>query len=185
LGDPAFGQGNPATGPHREGKPIADDERTREVGPSSSSCEAGEQGGAIRRGAGGAKGWDQGECEPAAHGPDAEPGNRVTGAGAHTSNCKNSDLPSLTRGRSRMRESRTYGSVRGAGSNLRPYRDRLWHCSKSAAIKGIPDVLPTSSPMQPFTTPDRTREAPVGSATRSSPAAYDAIKRRDFAGGRK
>jgi hypothetical protein len=28
-----------------------------------------------------------------------------------------------TRGRSRMRESRTYGSVRGAGSNLRPYRD--------------------------------------------------------------
>src|SRR5215469_12899489 len=31
--------------------------------------------------------------------------------------------PSLTRGRSRMRESRTYGSVRGAGSNLRPYRD--------------------------------------------------------------
>ena len=37
----------------------------------------------------------------------------------------NSDLPSLTRGRSRMRESRTYGSVRGAGSNLRPYRDRL------------------------------------------------------------
>src|SRR5215470_1811891 len=35
----------------------------------------------------------------------------------------NSDLPSLTRGRSRMRESRTYGSVRGAGSNPRPYRD--------------------------------------------------------------
>jgi hypothetical protein len=93
-----------------KGKPIADDERTREVGPSSSSCEAGEQGGAIRRGAGGAKDWDQGECEPAAHGPDAEPGNRVTGAGAHTSNRKNSDLPSLTRGRSRMRESRTYGS---------------------------------------------------------------------------
>jgi hypothetical protein len=95
-----------------KGEPKADDERTREVGPSSSSCEAGEQGGAIRRGAGGAKGWDQGECEPAAHGPDAEPGNRVTGAGAHTSNRKgkNSDLPSLTRGRSRMRESRTYGS---------------------------------------------------------------------------
>jgi len=35
----------------------------------------------------------------------------------------NSDSPSLTRGRSRMRESRTYGSVRGAGRNLRPYRD--------------------------------------------------------------
>jgi len=34
--------------------------------------------------------------------------------------------PSLTRGRSRMRESRKYGSVRGAGSNARPYRDRPW-----------------------------------------------------------
>ena len=71
-----------------KGEPKADDERTREVGPSSSSYEAGEQGGAIRRGAGGAKGWDQGECEPAGHGPDAEPGKRVTGAGAHTSNRK-------------------------------------------------------------------------------------------------
>ena len=29
-----------------------------------------------------------------------------------------------------MRESRTYGSVRGAGSNLRPYRDRLARRSK-------------------------------------------------------
>src|SRR5215470_1971918 len=71
-----------------KGKPKADDERTREVGPNSSSYEAGEQDGAIRRGAGGAKGWDQGECEPAAHGPDAEPGNRVTGAGLHTANRK-------------------------------------------------------------------------------------------------
>ena len=34
-------------------------------------------------------------------------------------------LPSNTRGGSRMRESRTYGSVRGALSNERPYRDRL------------------------------------------------------------
>ena len=31
--------------------------------------------------------------------------------------------PSLTRGGSRMRESRSYGSVRGALSNGRPYRD--------------------------------------------------------------
>src|ERR1700682_3770172 len=31
-------------------------------------------------------------------------------------------LPSSTRGGSRMRESRTYGSVRGALSNERPYR---------------------------------------------------------------
>jgi hypothetical protein len=34
-------------------------------------------------------------------------------------------LPSNIRGGSRMRESRTYGSVRGALSNGRPYRDRL------------------------------------------------------------
>ncbi len=47
-----------------------------------------------------------------------------------------SDLPSLTRGRSRMRESRTYGSVRGAGSNLRPYRDRQQHPPGKAAIWG-------------------------------------------------
>ncbi len=33
-------------------------------------------------------------------------------------------LPSPTRGGSRMRESRMYGSVRGALSNERPYRDR-------------------------------------------------------------
>ena len=29
-----------------------------------------------------------------------------------------------------MRESRTYGSVRGAGSNLRPYRDRFARWAK-------------------------------------------------------
>jgi len=34
-------------------------------------------------------------------------------------------LPSPTRGGSRMRESRTYGSVRGAASNGRPYRDLI------------------------------------------------------------
>jgi hypothetical protein len=32
-----------------------------------------------------------------------------------------------TRGRSRMRESRKYGSARGARGNSRPYRD-LWGC---------------------------------------------------------
>src|SRR5215475_1505436 len=63
----------------------------------------------------------------------------------------NSDLPSLTRGRSRMRESRTYGSVRGAGSNLRPYRDRLGSCSKSAAIRGTADAMPTWLQRQPMT----------------------------------
>src|SRR5690349_18070594 len=32
----------------------------------------------------GAKGRGQGECGTAKHGPDAEPGSRVTGAGPHT-----------------------------------------------------------------------------------------------------
>ncbi len=34
--------------------------------------------------------------------------------------------PSSTPGRSRMREFRTSGSVRGAASNGRPYRERQW-----------------------------------------------------------
>ena len=54
-----------------------------------SSREADEQSGAIRCGAGGAKGGGRGECEPAKHGPDTEPGNRVTGAGAHTARREN------------------------------------------------------------------------------------------------
>jgi hypothetical protein len=64
---------------------VADDERTREVGPRHSSDEAGEQSGrafcgascrrAPRRGAGGAKGGDQGECGPAKHAPDTESGS--------------------------------------------------------------------------------------------------------------
>src|SRR6516162_8171063 len=63
---------------------VADDARAWEVGLRHSSCEAGEQSGAIRCGAGGAKGGDQGKCESAKRVPDAEPGERVTGAGAHT-----------------------------------------------------------------------------------------------------
>src|SRR2546430_5562277 len=63
---------------------VADDERSREVGPRHSSREAGEQSGAIRSGVGGAKGRDQGECRPTKHAPDSEPGKRVTGVGSHT-----------------------------------------------------------------------------------------------------
>jgi hypothetical protein len=45
--------------------------------------------GASRSGAGGAKGGDQGECGPAKHAADSEPGKRDTGAGTHTaSNCR-------------------------------------------------------------------------------------------------
>src|SRR5208283_565890 len=67
---------------------VADDARTWGVRLRHSSCEADEQGGAIRCGAGGAKGGGRGECEPAKHAPGTEPGNRVTSAGAHTANSK-------------------------------------------------------------------------------------------------
>jgi hypothetical protein len=40
------------------------------------------------------------------------------GVGSHTASCRR-----LTQGGSRMRESRTYGSVRGARGNSRPYRE--------------------------------------------------------------
>src|SRR5258706_7954306 len=63
---------------------VADDAQTWEVRLRHSSWEADEQSGLDRRGAGGAKGRGQGECEPAKHAPDAEPGKCVTGAGAHT-----------------------------------------------------------------------------------------------------
>jgi hypothetical protein len=47
------------------------------------------RGGVSRSGVGGAKGGDQGECGPAKHVLDSEPGSRVTGAGLHAaSNCR-------------------------------------------------------------------------------------------------
>src|ERR1700681_4148169 len=77
---------------------VADDERTWEVGLRHSSCEADEQSGAPRCGAvrgganccgaGGAKDGGRGECGPAKHVPGAEPGRRVTSAGAHTASSK-------------------------------------------------------------------------------------------------
>ena len=97
---------------------VADDVRSREVRPRHSSWEADEQGGFGHRGAGGAKGGGRGECEPAKHASDTVPKMRVIGAGAHTASS-----PSLTQGGSRMRESRTYGSVRGVRGNSHPYRD--------------------------------------------------------------
>jgi hypothetical protein len=60
----------------------------------------------------------RGECEPAKHASDTVPKMRVTGAGAHTASS-----PSLIQGGSRVREFRSHGSVRGAVSNDRPYRD--------------------------------------------------------------
>jgi hypothetical protein len=65
---------------------VADDARARGVGLRHSSCEAGEQSGAIRCGASGARGGDHGECGSAKHAPDSEPHKRVKGAGSHTAN---------------------------------------------------------------------------------------------------
>src|SRR5215472_2038291 len=66
----------------------ADDARTREVGPGHSSYEADEQSGLVRRGAGGAKGRDQGECGPTMHAPGAGPGKCDTSVGTHTTGRK-------------------------------------------------------------------------------------------------
>src|SRR4249919_1013208 len=99
---------------------VADDARSREVRLCHSSCEADEQSGPDRSGAGGAKGGGQGEGEPAKHASDTVPKMRVTGAGAHTASS-----PSLTQGGSRVREFCTHGSGRGAVSNDRPYRTSL------------------------------------------------------------
>src|SRR6266699_2436119 len=68
---------------------VADDERTWEVRLRNSSWEADEQSRATGSGVGGAKGGGRGECESAKHGPGAVPGNRVTGAEAHTARREN------------------------------------------------------------------------------------------------
>ena len=113
---------------------VAGDARSREVRLCHSSWEADEQSGPDRSGAGGAKGGGQGECEPAKHGPGTEPGNRVTGAGAHTES-RTSVSPSLTQGGSRVRESRSHGSELGAVSNGRPYRYRGASSSRCSAVR--------------------------------------------------
>src|SRR5271154_6911931 len=67
----------------------------------------------------------RGECESEKHGPGTVPGNRVTGAEAHTARCEDIAKCRLnTRGGSRMPELGPYGSVRGARGNSRPYRER-------------------------------------------------------------
>ena len=70
--------------------------RAQEVGPAHSSWEAGERSGASREGVSGAKGRDQRECGPAKHGPDAEPGSRVTCAGPHTRSLTRNKTERLT-----------------------------------------------------------------------------------------
>jgi hypothetical protein len=102
-------------GPHREGeepKPMMHGHEKSDLvivavkptnkarkAPCGGVCRGG------RSGVGGAKGGGQGEYAPAKHVLGSEPGSRDKRAGAYTA-----ILPSHTRGGSRMRESRTYGS---------------------------------------------------------------------------
>jgi hypothetical protein len=67
--------------------------------------------------------WSQGPRPRGMRVSTARTGHR-TGHACHTRWSAYGDVRRLTRGGSRMRESRTYGSVRGAPSNGRPYRDR-------------------------------------------------------------
>jgi len=67
------------------------------------------------------------------HVPDTVPGERVPGAGART---EGRGQPSNIRGGSRMQESCTYGSVRGAPSTGRPYRNRAMQARLNAKIAG-------------------------------------------------
>ena len=71
----------------------------------------------------------EGNMKSAKHGPGTVPGNRVTGAEAHTASS-----PLDTQGGSRMPELGPYGSVRGARGNSRPYRESDRRTVKGDAI---------------------------------------------------
>src|SRR5262245_26614020 len=98
---------------------IADDARTREVGPRHSSNEAGEQseGSPPRRRPAGAVVAESVERRAGAKGNTHQQSTYWTQSQVRVSQALariRQLVPSHTRGRSRMRESRTYGSVRGA-----------------------------------------------------------------------
>ena len=98
-------------------EPIADDERTGEVETHGrSSCEACEQNRHAGGGAGGAKGRDRGECDPAKHVPDA--GGRADASQARDHirvSCKaqHEGRRSSIRGRRPLRQTPEVGAVCG------------------------------------------------------------------------
>ena len=97
----------------------ADDARTREVGPRHSSCEAGEQSeeSSTAEASAGANAAESVERRAGAKGNTHQHNTYWTQSQARVTNALERIrplLPSHTRGGSRMRESRTYGSVRGA-----------------------------------------------------------------------
>src|ERR1700730_10039086 len=130
---------------------IADDARAREVGlRHHSSCEAGEQSGAIRCGAGGAKGGDQGECGLAKHAPDSEPGLRVTGAGPHAASIERP--PHRTVRAAFPHTAPTSGPNGKSLSNERPYRVPLTACSRGSfeAARWTPLMSPQRKPKSQY-----------------------------------
>ena len=107
-------------GPHREGEGAeADDARTREVGPRHSSCEADEQSeeSSLRRRLRGRSQrcqWSEGRGPRGIRTSKARTGLRTRLAVSQALERIRQLVPSHTRGTSRMRESRTYASGRGA-----------------------------------------------------------------------
>jgi hypothetical protein len=122
---------------------VADDARAREVGPRHSSCEAGEQSGVSAA-------EQSAEESAAAESVEQRTGTKGNAArqSTHRTQCRACVSQTLdrmrqafavwTRGRSRVRESRMHGSVRGALSNERPYRDRQAKLVRSSRCKSGP-----------------------------------------------
>ena len=105
----------------------ANDARTREVGPRHSSNEAGEQSERkpTAEASAGANAAELVERRAGIKGNTHQHNTYWTQSQARVTNALERIRPlspSHTRGGSRMRESRTYGSVRGRAMNARPYR---------------------------------------------------------------
>ena len=104
------------------------------------------------------------------HVPDTVPGKRVPGAGART---EGRGQPSNIRGGSRMQESCTYGTVRGAPSNGRPYR----HRQMGNAFTGAAPSSGASRAMRKVAQPCRAASARIGATLPQCQAARIVIRR--------
>jgi hypothetical protein len=71
----------------------------------------------------GAKGGGQGKCGLAKHAPNTASGLRVTGAGPHTASLLYTACRQIPEVGAVCGKAARTGSVRGAHSNMRPYRD--------------------------------------------------------------
>ena len=155
----------PTTGQAASGslRTHADDARMWEVGWPRSTWEVPEQrrrqparpwspGSALGGGDGG-KGASQGKSTGDPHPPDSVPEH--TGApGSHADTWEGISCLSccallhvITQGRSRMRESRSSGSVRGAGRKARPYRDSPARGPRFSASPHAANIPPARRPV--------------------------------------